>query len=159
MLKERSSVAARAQAWLLRALIAAGISTAGCALTDSSHTAVAGGAGGADSGVGGSGVGARASGGAGTDGACEAGSRRCAGDAPQTCRSDGTWKAEAACKVDQACSGAGVCAGFRLVQAGIGTFGEQPAALAGAALVLKEQTLSAAPRACSTQFCITGDLR
>ena len=157
MLKERSSGAAGASAWLLGALIVAGISSASCAITDANHTAATVGAGG--DGTGGSAVGAPASGGAGTDGACEAGSRRCAGDTPLTCQSDGTWNAQAACKVDQACSGAGVCAAFRLVQAGIGTFGEQPAGPAGAVLVLKEQTLSAAPRACSTQFCITGDLR
>jgi hypothetical protein len=157
MVKERGSGMV-VPALLLFTLVFGLISNAGCAITDSNHTATGG-----DSSVGANGsvggAGATASGGAATDGACEAGSRRCAGDTPETCQSGGTWKANDACKVGQACSGAGVCADFRLVQAGIGTFGEQPAAPAGASLVLKEQTLTAAPRACSNDFCITGDLR
>jgi hypothetical protein len=156
-MKVSSSGRACAPAWLC-ALLVGGLSTVGCAITDAGHPAVGG-----DSGVGAnngaSGGGASASGGAGTDGACEAGSRRCAGDTPQTCQSDGSWQAEAPCKADQACSGAGVCAAFRLVQAGINTFAEQPAPAEGAPLVLKEQTLMAAPRACATNLCITGDLR
>ena len=133
-------------------------SLVGCVITDAGQPAAAGASGvGADRGVSGSGT--NTSGGAGTDGACEAGSRRCAGDTPQTCQADGRWQAEATCKAAQACSGAGVCAAFRLVQAGISTFGEQPVPAAGAPLILKEQTFSAAPRACANNLCITGDLR
>jgi hypothetical protein len=94
-----------------------------------------------------------------TDGACEDGERRCDGDVPQACQA-GVWTSETACAKNEACSGAGVCAAFRLLGAGIGTFGERPAEpVAGAALILKEQSLSAAPRVCNDKFCITGDVR
>ena len=115
------------------------------------HTAGSGG----DSGSGGN----PSNGGANTDGVCEDGERRCDGDVPQACQAS-KWTPETACKVDEACSGAGVCAAFRLVGAGIGSFGERPAEpVAGASLILKEQSLSAAPRVCNDQLCITGDLR
>ena len=98
-------------------------------------------------------------GGANTDGVCQPGERRCDGNTPQACDS-GAWTSEAACDSTEACTGAGVCAAFRLVGAGIGTFGERPAEpVAGAKLILKEQTLSAAPRTCAAKLCITGDLR
>jgi hypothetical protein len=115
------------------------------------HTAGAGGSSGSG--------GTAANGGANTDGVCQDGERRCDGDVPQSCQS-GKWTPEAACKVGEACSGAGACAAFRLVGASIGSFGERAAEpVAGASLVLKEQTLSAVPRACSDKLCITGDLR
>ncbi len=100
------------------------------------------------------------SGGANTDGVCQPGERRCDGDTPQACKTD-AWIPEAPCdSKTQACTGAGVCAAFRLLDAGIGTLGERPAEpVAGAKLILKSQTLSAVPRVCTAKLCITGDVR
>lgn len=99
-------------------------------------------------------------GGADTDGVCAAGERGCNGDTPQVCQA-GVWIAEAPCDATtQACTGAGICAAFRLTDSGIGTFGARPAEpIAGAKLILKLQTLTAAPRVCNSELCITGDLR
>jgi hypothetical protein len=142
-------------------LLCAGLSVSACGgVSDvetkrsTGGTGGAGGLGSADS----AGNGNRA-GAASTDGDCEDGARRCAGDTPQAC-AEGKWKSEQACSANEACSGGGVCAAFRLVGAGIGTFGKRPAEpVGGGSLILKEQTLSAAPRVCSTKFCITGDVR
>jgi len=121
------------------------------------HTAGSGGSSGSDGSSGSGGI--TSNGGANTDGVCDDGERRCDGEVPQACQS-GKWVPEAACKTSEACSGAGVCAAFRLVGAGIGSFAARPAEpVPGATLILKEQTLSAAPRVCNDQLCITGDLR
>lgn len=121
---------------------------------DTADTAGTAGTAGADATAGSS------SGGTNADRVCDPGERRCDGDTPEVCKAD-AWIPEEPCDAaTQACSGAGVCAAFRLVDAGIGTFGQRPAEpVAGAKLILKSQTLSAAPRACSTKLCITGDLR
>ena len=163
MMKYGVSGAASARLQFSRVWLCCGLALAGCAITAPGHDNGAAGSGGSD--VGGEDTtaaagGKRASGGASADLGCEPASRRCSADTPQACSADGTWADESACPVGQACSGAGVCAVFRLVSAGIGTLGERPAEpVSGATLILKEQTLSAAPRACSDKLCITGDLR
>jgi hypothetical protein len=92
--------------------------------------------------------------------ACEAGKRKCDGETPQLC-DDGQWVAQEACGgAASVCTGEGVCAAYRLLDAGIGSLGARPAEpVAGAKLVLKQQTLSAPLRSCSDQYCVTGDFR
>lgn len=87
---------------------------------------------------------------------CDEGTRQCSGDTPQLCEG-GAWVDQAACGgTTKVCTGEGVCASFRLLGGGIGTFGPRPAESGN--YVLKEQTLSAAPRACNSDFCVTGGL-
>jgi len=50
-----------------------------------------------------------------------------------------------------------VCAAYRLLSGGIDALGKRPAETGN--YVLKEQTLSAAHRACGTNYCVTGGLR
>jgi len=84
------------------------------------------------------------------------GSRRCSGDVPQVCRNQ-DWVSENKCSgATRACTGAGVCAGFKLTHAGIDALGRRETE---PGLVLKEQTLSAAPRACSQKFCVTATVK
>ena len=88
--------------------------------------------------------------------ACDEGTRQCSGDTPQLCQ-DGAWVDQTACGgTTKVCTGEGVCASFRLLSGGIGTFGPRPAESGN--YVLKEQSLSAAPRACNDDFCVTGGL-
>jgi len=161
MVKDGISGPAAARPQFSWAFVCGCLALAGCAITAPGHDGSGGSSGNAAGGDGAIAAGGtRAAGGAGADLGCEPGLRRCSADTPQACRSDGTWADEDACPVGQACSGSGVCAAFRLVGAGIGTFAERPAnPVAGATLMLKEQTLSAAPRACTNELCITGDLR
>lgn len=89
--------------------------------------------------------------------ACEEDARQCSGNTPQLCE-DGVWVDQAACGgATKVCTGEGVCAAFRLLSGGIGTFGVRPAESGG--YVLKEQSLSAAPRACNDDFCVTGGIQ
>ena len=94
---------------------------------------------------------------------CETGDRQCDGNTPQVCKK-GVWQDEPECGgTKKVCIGEGICAPYRLLNAGIDSFGLRPAEpIPGAAFVLKEQTLSAAPRVCATtgkKFCITGGIR
>jgi hypothetical protein len=89
--------------------------------------------------------------------ACEEDAGQCSGNTPQLCKK-GVWVDQAACGgATKVCTGEGVCAAFRLLSGGIGTFGVRPAESGG--YVLKEQSLSAAPRACNEDFCVTGGIQ
>src|SRR4051812_11979526 len=111
-----------------RAWLWGGLALAGCALTAPSHEGSGGSEGLAAGGDAATAAGGkRATGGTAADLGCGPGTRRCSADTPQACKPNGTWADEDACPTGQACSGAGVCAAFRLVGAGIGTFGERPA--------------------------------
>ena len=99
---------------------------------------------------------------------CREGRKRCGGpgnNTPQTCDADGAWQDGQACGgLTKVCTGEGVCAAYRLLNAGIDTFGVRTVEPAAEGLpVLKEQTLSAAPRSCGTvkgqQICVTGGIR
>jgi len=88
--------------------------------------------------------------------ACVEGVRRCSGDVPQACH-EGEWTSEAPCSgATRACTGAGVCAAFKLTHSGLDSLG---IATPTPGLVLKEQTLSAAPRACNRDFCVTASVK
>ena len=93
---------------------------------------------------------------------CREGKQQCSGNTPQTCNADGEWEDGEACTgATKVCTGDGVCAAYRLVNAGIDSFGARPAEpVAGSTLILKEQTLSANPRTCSKSGrCVTGGIR
>jgi hypothetical protein len=114
----------------------------------------------ADGGTAGDGSGASSATGSGGDvGAapCEDGDRDCSGNIPRQC-DDGEWIEEDECAgTNKVCTGKGVCSPFRLLAAGIDTFGIRPAETAQ--YVLKEQTLSAVQRVCKGDYCITGSVR
>lgn len=84
---------------------------------------------------------------------CMESMRRCAADTPQVCQG-GEWVSEEPCTgTTKACTGAGVCAAFRLTQGGLDSFNQRPAEKAS--YVLKQQSLSAAPRVCTAALCVT----
>jgi hypothetical protein len=89
---------------------------------------------------------------------CHAGERRCKDNTPEECSEDGAWVSERACSGnDKVCTGAGVCAAYLLVSAGIDALGMRPTE---PRLVLKRQTLASAKRSCSaTGICVTGAIR
>jgi hypothetical protein len=89
---------------------------------------------------------------------CKEGRGRCDGNTPQTCNADGVWENGKACGgTTKVCTGEGVCAAYRLVNAGIDSFGVRPAE---GKIILKEQTLTAAPRSCNAKgLCVTGGIR
>jgi len=126
----------------------------------------AGGTGGSSDGSGGMGTGGVSGGtvGVSTSGAggqapttCKDQSRQCAANIPQLCAGS-AWVDEPECSAGTpVCTGAGICAAFRLVNAGIDAFGVRPAETS--MFVLKEQSLSMTPRACDTKFCVTGGIR
>jgi hypothetical protein len=88
---------------------------------------------------------------------CRRGEMRCAGGVPQTCNGSGEWDSGAECPRTQVCTGAGVCARVRLVNAGIDGLGLRPAEKK---LILKEQTLSSAARHCGkSDICVTGGIK
>jgi hypothetical protein len=92
---------------------------------------------------------------------CEPGERGCDGNTPRECNSRNEWVLEEQCGGStKVCSGEGVCVPYRLLNAGIDSFGVRPAE---GAIVLKEQTLSAAPRTCGMvagrEICVTGGVR
>lgn len=102
-------------------------------------------------------------GGAGEPEPCVHGERGCAeGNHPQECNARGEWVLdENPCGGDtKVCTGQGVCVPYRLLNAGIDSFGVR---LAEGQIVLKEQTLSAAPRSCGDvkgqEICVTGGVR
>jgi len=96
---------------------------------------------------------------------CKEGKKQCGGadgNTPQTCDADGVWQDGEACGgTTKVCTGEGVCAAYRLVNAGIDSFGVRPAEpVAKGVPILKEQTLSAAPRTCNKAgLCVTGGIR
>lgn len=94
---------------------------------------------------------------------CKEGRMRCDGNTPQTCDDEGNWVSGKACGgTTKVCIGEGVCAAYRLVNAGIDSFGVRPAEpVKGTTIVLKEQTLSRSPRACKADksICVTGGIR
>lgn len=94
---------------------------------------------------------------------CKEGRMRCEGNTPQTCDDEGNWVSGKACGgTTKVCTGEGVCAAYRLVNAGIDSFGVRPAEpVKGTTIVLKEQTLSRSPRACKADksICVTGGIR
>jgi hypothetical protein len=85
--------------------------------------------------------------------ACEADSQRCQGDTPQLCI-EGAWQNGGPCGTGTRCTGAGVCAAFRLLDGGIRS-------LSSATTVgpLKSHTLSSAPRACAGTYCVSGGIQ
>ena len=84
---------------------------------------------------------------------CMESMRRCDASTPQVCEG-GEWVSQEPCAgATKACTGAGVCAAFKLRQGGLDAFGKRPTETPSH--VLKQQSLSAAPRACGTKFCIT----
>lgn len=90
---------------------------------------------------------------------CKEGRMRCEANTPQTCDDEGNWVSGKACGgTTKVCTGDGVCAAYRLVNAGIDSFGVRPPE---GAIVLKSQTLSASPRTCNADktLCVTGGIR
>jgi hypothetical protein len=88
---------------------------------------------------------------------CRRGDMRCAGGVPQTCNGSGEWESGAECPRKQVCTGTGVCASVRLVNAGIDGLGLRPAEKTP---ILKEQTLSSAARHCGASgICVTGGIK
>jgi hypothetical protein len=84
---------------------------------------------------------------------CMESMRRCDADTPQVCQG-GEWVSEEPCSgATKACTGAGVCAAFRLTQGGLDAFNQRPAEKPS--FVLKHQSLSAAPRVCAAALCVT----
>jgi hypothetical protein len=88
---------------------------------------------------------------------CPRGQMRCSGNTPQTCNGSGEWVSGTECAGKTVCTGAGVCAAYRLVNAGIDGLGVRPAEKTP---ILKEQTLSSAPRRCGASgICVTGGIK
>lgn len=93
---------------------------------------------------------------------CEPGERGCDGNTPRQCNDRNEWVLEEKeCGGDtKVCTGKGECVPYRLLNAGIDSFGVRPPE---GAIVLKEQTLSAAIRSCGAvrnrQICVTGGVR
>jgi len=151
-------------------LLVCGVSAAACGGVNDVNTGKSN-KGGAGSGGGGNAAGTGATstggdtttpGGAGNDPTpCKEGATQCAADGitVQTCNADATWEDTETCGgVKKVCTGKGVCAAYRLVNAGIDSFGVRPAE--GPMYILKEQTLSAAPRTCNKAgLCVTGGIR
>jgi hypothetical protein len=92
---------------------------------------------------------------------CKPGKMQCKGNQPQLCNDDEEWEDAKPCTgATKVCTGEGICSAYRLVNAGIDSFGMRPAETPG--LILKEQTLSVAPRVCGTKepiICISGGIR
>jgi hypothetical protein len=157
----------------LLALLSGALVTSACGVKDLDFTfsnSGAGGQGGKTSGNAGnqSGGGGDSGGGDGGGGdgggdtsvpfTCHAGERRCTGNTPEECSEEGAWVAEKPCSgTDKVCSGAGTCASYLLVNAGIEALGLRPKE---SSLVLKRQTLAATRRSCSASgLCVTGAIR
>lgn len=88
---------------------------------------------------------------------CDEGTARCQGNSPQTCHAAVWVDGEQCGGATPACTGAGVCAAFVLKNAGLEPFG--PWNVENSDFALREQSLSAAPRLCSGQVCLTGGIR
>jgi len=88
--------------------------------------------------------------------ACEENARRCEGNTPQRCQ-EGDWTDDAPCSGEtRACTGAGVCAAFVLRSGGLDSFSARPGE--SERFVLKDQSLSRAPRVCGSKFCVTASV-
>ncbi|HYQ18690.1 MAG TPA: hypothetical protein VEQ58_23105, partial [Polyangiaceae bacterium] len=86
---------------------------------------------------------------------CQPGARQCSGETPQMCL-NGEWQDLQACQPNiQACTN-GVCAPFRLRDAGLATLGVPGG---GPTSPLRQHSLSINPRVCSAKFCMTGEIR
>jgi hypothetical protein len=154
--------------WL--ALLGGSLGTSACGVKDLDFTFASGGQGGKTSGAGGN-QGSGANGGAANGGAadggasdpgvpftCHAGERRCTGNTPEECSDDGAWVPDKPCSgTDKVCTGAGTCASYLLVNAGIEALGLRPEE---SGLVLKRQTLASTRRSCGASgLCVTGAIR
>lgn len=152
----------------LLALLGGALATPACGVKDLDFTfanAGTGGQGGSASGTGGNqgtgAVGGAADGGTADPGVpftCHAGERRCTGNTPEECNEDGEWVTGKPCSgTDKVCTGAGICASYSLVNAGIDALGLRPKE---SGLVLKRQTLASTKRSCSASgLCVTGAIR
>jgi hypothetical protein len=88
---------------------------------------------------------------------CDDGAARCQGNTPQICEG-GEWIDGSQCEgAAPVCTGAGVCAAFVFRPGGLEPLGARSAE--GPDFVLKEQSLSAAPRLCNARFCLTGGVQ
>ena len=90
---------------------------------------------------------------------CRAGQKRCLDDTtPEVCTPEGDWLAGKPCSGrNKVCTGAGVCAPYLLVNAGIDGLGVRPKE---SKLVLKRQTLSSYGRSCGKSGkCVTGGIQ
>lgn len=149
----------------LFALLGGSLATSACGVKDLDFTFATGGQGGKTPGAGGN-QSNGADGGAANGGApdpsvpftCHAGERRCNGNTPEECSDDGAWVADKPCSgSDKVCTGAGTCASYLLVNAGIETLGLRPEE---SGLVLKRHTLASAQRSCGASgLCVTGAIR
>jgi hypothetical protein len=94
-------------------------------------------------------------------GVCRQGDRSCDGNTPRECDvGGGEWVQEDPCRGATVCTGKGKCSPYRLLDAGIGSFGVRPEA---GKIVLKQQTLSVTSRSCGNAaeqtICVTGGIR
>ena len=145
------------------ALLGGVLATSACGVKDLEFTFSndqTGGQGGKPSGSGGN-QSSGADGGAADPGVpftCHAGERRCTGNTPEECSDDGAWVPGKPCSgKDKVCTGAGICASYLLVNAGIEALGVRPKE---SGLVLKRQTLASSQRSCSASgLCVTGAIR
>lgn len=93
---------------------------------------------------------------------CMKGDLDCDGNTPRECNNRGQWIPQEPCGGETKVCSKGTCFAYRLTNAGIDTFGVRPAE---GDIVLKEQTLSAAPKVCGrigddkTDTCVTGGIR
>lgn len=93
---------------------------------------------------------------------CVKGDLDCDGNTPRECNNRGEWIPKEPCGGETKVCSKGECFAYRLSNAGIDTFGVRPAE---GDIVLKEQTLSAAPKVCGrigddkTDTCVTGGIR
>jgi len=88
---------------------------------------------------------------------CTNDAKQCAVNEVQVCQ-NGAWVKLADCGgATPVCSGAGVCASYRLVNSGIDVFAVRPPE--NPQYVLKEQSLSMTARSCGAAYCVTGGIR
>lgn len=87
---------------------------------------------------------------------CVGGARQCEGNTPQMCLNS-AWVDETSCDgVIEVCTGAGVCAPFKLLDAGIVTVASPAAAESSP---LKRHTLTVGQRICDPDYCMSGEIR
>lgn len=87
---------------------------------------------------------------------CASGARQCEGNTPQLCLSS-AWVDETACDgVREVCTGAGVCASFKLLDAGIVSLANP---VRGEDSSLKQHTLSVGRSSCGANYCLSGEIR
>ena len=85
------------------------------------------------------------------------------GNTVEQCTEDGEWQALPAAEQcgagTPACTGAGICAAYRLVDGTIDTFGIYPPEANGPTYILKRQTFIESRKICSATYCVTGGVR